>query len=582
MAEPSPLDYAIRDVEEAKTFSQIAAVFSYFDGAYGRISSSTPEYIDTLESYIKRLQDSDAQNIATLYELGELVKSIRYDAAFGFVKNSSPENAALLQKAELVTPGQVKDAFVASGEALAGDIISSTQKFADKLKLLDQEAKGYKAEWASFLDAGARWEIKDEIIGKLQDEFPELQPVVLDQAAVQNFYFVKMKAPEQAEEIISRVKALVSDSLRKRGDEKSNYADLLDKISSASRVKEEHENKIFEDVKKTLVSISSVSEEDAQKWADENVYIANNVAQKLKKMNYPKEQFIKDIAEVYRYVGGKMGPVEIIVQKGTRRAFARGRAIICLDSNFTKSTLFHECGHLVEAWDDCSLAASIAFIKSRAQGAPKSLKTLTGLRYRAGEYAFPDSFIDPYVGKDYSGTASEVFSMAVQNMASPAHLANFIEKDPEHFKLFLGVCQRQSPELARKMKDMENKVKETAAKQKQVAELYSRWEKSLKKAVPSNLSELLTSPDGVAGYKAYKYGSKRKYILRTEGGTGLAVESLPSITMIAYLHIMNDRGLLPMDYGAPNQARSTFYSYVCEGKVPGWFDEYYEFQRLTL
>lgn len=465
MDEMTPLEAAIKDVEEAKTFKEIAAVFSYFHGPYGNISSSTPEYVDTLERYIERIQGPDAQNVATLYDLGEVVKSVGRDAALYLVKDSSPQKAELLERAASVTPAQVKQAFIQTGENIVRNHLPDIEEKAQNIKLLKERILEYKKRAFSDEFMESRYSINKNVSSILEKEFPQVPSWIISQAVVGNVEFVRSLSPENADKIIQKIPGLRMEVLRQNKSQ-SEYAALSERIAALSAEIEKQEQALFDDVKNVLESTSTVSAEEAQTWAKENIYLGANVVQKLKKIKYPKEQFINDMAEVYRYVGGKLGPVEIILQKGTKRAFAIGRTTICLNSGFNKTTLFHECGHLVEGWDDTSLAASLAFIKGRAQGAPRSLKSLTGISYRSNEKAYPDSFIDPYVGKDYSGSASEVFSMGLQNISSPAHLANFIEKDIEHFKLFVGVCTRHSPELAQQMKDMTRQTKETITNRK--------------------------------------------------------------------------------------------------------------------
>ncbi|MEI3453339.1 MAG: hypothetical protein V8Q91_07970 [Bilophila wadsworthia] len=92
---------------------------------------------------------------------------------------------------------------------------------------------------------------------------------------------------------------------------------------------------------------------------------------------------------------------------------------------------------MAEAWDRV-FRFPVWNLLNRATGSPVSLKKMTGLGYQPHEKAYPDSFINPYVGKDYGGTASEVFSMALQCLASPEETAELIEKDQEHFHLLLG------------------------------------------------------------------------------------------------------------------------------------------------
>lgn len=150
-------------------------------------------------------------------------------------------------------------------------------------------------------------------------------------------------------------------------------------------------------------------------------------------------------------MGGKLGPIEFVLEGHSSRAFARGKTLIAVQGSFNKETLFHECGHLAEAWDMSSQAACLQFVRDRAKGDLVSLKKLTEGSYRSNERAYPDDFYHPYVGKYYSHGASEVFSMGLQCLSNPQCLALLAEKDPEHFSLTLGICRRANPALAKQL-----------------------------------------------------------------------------------------------------------------------------------
>lgn len=579
----STLESATQAVRDAKSFGDIVAVFSVFS-RYGKvISSETPELVASLEQYIERIQSSPRPAADVLYEFAAMARIARNDAALTTVRDASPQNAHILEMAESVIPDEVRKIIVESGASIIQNNFSGIVSKTQELKNLKEELNGLHKDIYSGKFAEITKKINGKIVASLRsDGVFHVPGYIISGIAEGRMEFAKSEIfGEHMDELIKRIAEMKTSLMMQEKTDNPEYAALYSRMKSLAEGIEVREKETFESVKKALESVSPVSKEGAQTWATENVYIAPNVARKLKKINYPKEQFINDMAEVYRYLGGKLGPVEFILQKGTRRAFARGRSQICLDSDFNKTTLFHECGHLVEHWDRAALAASLSFIKNRAQGAPKSLKVMTGGCYQPGEKAFPDSFIDPYVGKDYQGEASEVFSMALQQMASPAHLANFIEKDPEHFKLFLGVCARQSPELSQKMRDVERKAKETYADREKAksdrAELRGPWEKALRNAIPDGFSELLKAQQGFAGYAVLQDARKKSqwtlYQISDDGWWRVLYKAtLPSATRLAYLHIMNDRRELPVHYETASDATTDFFSFICSDAVPAWFD----------
>ncbi len=587
------LEFAKQCVRDAKTFEDIVSVFSVFSSHGKVISSETPDLVESLERYIEQIQSSPSPAADILYEFGTMARFARNDAALVAVRDASPQNAKLLQMAESVLPAEVKSVIIEFGESIIENNFSDIIFKAQELKTIKEELNEIHKDIYSEKFTKIAQEINEKIIASLRcDGVFRVPGYIISGIAEGRMPFTKLEEfGEHTNELVKRISELKTSLIEQKKANIPEYAKLYNRMIHLTKEKENHEKEVFKRVKKALESISVVSKEEAQAWATENVYIAPNVARKLKKINYPKEQFINDMAEVYRYLGGKLGPVEFILQKGTRRAFARGRSQICLDSDFNKTTLFHECGHLVEHWDRTALAASLSFIKTRAQGAPKSLKAMTGAAYQLGEKAFPDSFIDPYVGKDYQGEASEVFSMALQQMASPAHLANFIEKDPEHFKLFLGICARQSPELSQKMRDVERKAKEAYAEREKAkserAELRGPWEKALRNAIPDGFSELLKAQQGFAGYAALQNARKKSqwtlYQISDDGRwRGLYKAALPSVVRLAYLHIMNDRRELPVHYETVSDATTDFFSFVCSDAVPLWFDVEKGLPRLEI
>jgi SPP1 gp7 family putative phage head morphogenesis protein len=83
------------------------------------------------------------------------------------------------------------------------------------------------------------------------------------------------------------------------------------------------------------------------------------------------------------------------------------------------SVAVHEVAHLIEATDDRAYSRSIAFLRLRTAG--ETLKRLSELMpdrpFRENEFARPDKFFNPYIGKDYQETATEITSMGYQALA---------------------------------------------------------------------------------------------------------------------------------------------------------------------
>lgn len=192
-----------------------------------------------------------------------------------------------------------------------------------------------------------------------------------------------------------------------------------------------------------VMDASRVTEEQATEWAKRQIVEKSAIA-KLKKLKYPYDDFIRDMAEFYRISGGKASIIRFS-NEGSRRAFANGietrtgEKIISLGSRFNKTVLWHEMAHHLENDAIAKGAANGYLEKRRTSEKLHSLKSLTGNSgYRSSEKAYTDSFIDPYIGKYYRDGATEVFSMGVQYLAYPYSAALFYSKDPELFAMVSG------------------------------------------------------------------------------------------------------------------------------------------------
>lgn len=344
---------------------------------------------------------------------------------------------------------------------------------------------------------------------------------------------------------------------------------LWEQSRQAQDSKVEHENTFFQAVTEDLAAASGISEEQASAWTDSNILIAENARTKLRRIGYSPEQLRKDIAELYRYVGGKLGPIEFVLEGHSSRAFARGKTLIAVQGSFNKETLFHECGHLAEAWDMSSQAACLQFVRDRAKGDLVSLKKLTGGSYRSNERAYPDDFYHPYVGKYYSHGASEVFSMGLQCLSNPQCLALLAEKDPEHFNLTIGICRRANPGLAKQLGEATAQV---TARSKEM-DRNKVWKKALDKVSGPGFGKLLAEEEGYKDYRALFWGrGGTLYHKQDNGDWGFMTSGKSAVLRgVAYLMIAHDEGLLPVRYDDPRTACRQMEEPAL-GVAPDWFD----------
>lgn len=110
---------------------------------------------------------------------------------------------------------------------------------------------------------------------------------------------------------------------------------------------------------------------------------------------------------------------------------------------FTRITQFHEMAHHCEYQDKSAGKDAEEWVKSRSTGEITPLSQLTGNNnYGAEEKAYPDDFIDDYVGKLYGNGITEVHSMGLQAFADPDKLVDLYKKDPEHFRLIMRYIRK--------------------------------------------------------------------------------------------------------------------------------------------
>lgn len=198
-------------------------------------------------------------------------------------------------------------------------------------------------------------------------------------------------------------------------------------------------------VRESILEASSVTPDQAKAWAKAQK-IEPGAAAALKRMRYPKDKVLEDMAEFYRLIGGRLPAVTIRASR-SKRASAEGihghsSSIINLGQFFNKRVLFHELAHHLEA-DPVALAAANGFLEHRRESAQTySLRELSGNKgYEAKERAFKDKWFDAYVGKDYGGSVTEVFSMGIESFSDDRTLAERMEKDPQMFAVMVGFCK---------------------------------------------------------------------------------------------------------------------------------------------
>lgn len=104
-------------------------------------------------------------------------------------------------------------------------------------------------------------------------------------------------------------------------------------------------------------------------------------------------------------------------------------------------TYTHEAGHFLEDMHREALKASKDFLEFRTEDEPikKLNQVVKASGYRDNEVTREDKFINPYIGKDYGGSATEVMSMGLQYLhKDPVEL---LTKDPGMFEHVVNVAR---------------------------------------------------------------------------------------------------------------------------------------------
>jgi hypothetical protein len=122
---------------------------------------------------------------------------------------------------------------------------------------------------------------------------------------------------------------------------------------------------------------------------------------------------------------------------------------ILVRPNEPTAVIVHEFGHAIDegvlTGNESVLKRALEFRAHRLEGQqPVEMNSLFPGRYEAGELGADDDFGKAfpgssgwYVGKDYSGRASEIVSMGLQKMYEGP--LDFAAKDPEYFKFTAGI-----------------------------------------------------------------------------------------------------------------------------------------------
>lgn len=505
-------------VENAKTFDDIVELISLVCTDMHLVQNVKNQAIlkDKVISLFKKAKSQDLRPIEA-HELLAMMNEFGFDITRRLYEENEDYSDIFKNIKENAYTKPLMEDLQSFGEEALSDKWNVISNKVSTIEGTEKQLRSERQQELKILDA------------ELDDRHDKIEKISYE-AGVSGVY-----TDDQLEERIKAAEDL-RDISNKRYEINAKYNDLIDDLYCVKQA-------VYDEIMSLLKKQSPVSEEMATAWAKENVYLDKGEKAKLKKIGYSEDDLRRDVAEFYQLVGGKIGPIKFTTTRGDR-AYASGLYTIAISKYFGKRTLFHELGHIVEHFDKKVYAANNAFIKTRATGPIEKLRKLEPrVGYQSNEEAYPDHFIDPYVGKVYSHDSTEVLSMGIQNFINADMLTNFIKNDKKHFDLIVGICRKRSAITEIKIKESKNNLKRKINIAKQQQENDKKFLAILDKMISNEFSKKILSEEGYKNYRLVA-GRNRYWIDRNEYGEwwylNNTAESKKSCLRIAYLLIVND------------------------------------------
>ncbi len=480
-------------VDDCKTFDEVVDLINFFCPGHDLTKKAVKFHAALKDEAVALLEKAKSGDIRYMerYELLSLMQNLDPDIKYRILGDDEYNDIYNSIKSNSYTKYLLEDV-----QKYGEELVSSKSKiWYKKLDLIEETKRQIRSERDKEIDDFTAKRLE------LEDKMKEMEGKIRENPSSDEYSYERLRLAEERRDIIQKsyeVQAEYSNIFEEIDVLLANYRDLYD------------------DVIDILNNQSPISKEMSEKWASENVYIDKNDKNKLNKIGYGYDNMLNDIAEFYRLVGGKIGPINFI---GTRssRAYARGKNTIAISRYFNKRTLFHELGHIVEHFDKNAYYANNAFIKTRATGEPKSLKSLIPFsRYQSNEKAYPDDFIDPYVGKVYPDESTEVLSMGIQNFIDPIRLTNFIKEDRKHFELIMGLCCKKSALVNATIKNTEDTTKTKIESEKKNKEINKKFFKLIDSKITQEFTEQIFTREGYNRFRVVRTGRICEYQTKAE------------------------------------------------------------------
>lgn len=326
----------------------------------------------------------------------------------------------------------VAGAFLANAKKLDSDIAAQQQAVADGVKRVNEakliarqeasvEVQKTLADDPKYQEARRRQEEQKQLFDEVSERYARYEATSTETNRI-------AAAKIEADLVVMQIRDRKIDEL----------VDQHPEVAKARKARDEAQQKLTKltapavEFKQQLISTSTMPRSEAEARA-----------KKVKKPPKAKDPGLSDqIADFNQLTNGAPTTLNRITIT-EKRAHATRDGLARYHGPGSEPTLWHEMAHHLEYADPAMAKVAEDWVKSRATGPEESLRKLTGNnRYDRSEKAYPDHFIDPYVGKVYEGGATEVLSMGLETFSSPERMIQLAAKDPDHFALVLGLTRR--------------------------------------------------------------------------------------------------------------------------------------------
>jgi hypothetical protein len=332
-----------------------------------------------------------------------------------------------------VFPAGSLNCHVPAGFNCRCQIFSLSQRDVDRENLMVEDVSDFEADKGfNYLPGKLTKERRDELLKGLD---PDIRKLVVGDGDAE------FKLPEGSTRRRYGVNYVLKDSRWHRADNQETVTrSRSERASDIYELTQQFEHDM-EHSKDTYESIAEKFLHDLTQMGDRD-----RAEAEVKGMDIHDKELIANAIDFCQLLDKPTGVKAI--KFGTDRSFAQtdtGEVGLVDDANKTTTRIeqFHEMAHCTEIALNGAMQDAGEWIKSRATGEPISLSQLTGdPNYGDDETAYPDRFVDPYVGKVYSDGGTEVHSMGLQAFANPKDLVDLYMSDAEHFRLMMRLIRR--------------------------------------------------------------------------------------------------------------------------------------------